>query len=296
MEGRLTGRIIKGIAGFYYVKTGDSIYQCKARGLFKKLGIVPTVGDIAKIEVLPDGDAWIVEIELPRKNIFVRPAIANVDCFVVIFAAVDPEPNLRVIDRFLVMAEKNHAEIILCINKIDLGSQDEIERIKDIYRDIYPVCGISAVTGAGLEELVRLMKGKACAFAGPSGAGKSTLLNTLNPHVSVETGDVSQKTGRGRHTTRHAEIFEMQYGGTVFDTPGFTSFDILDATEEELQHLYPEFEPLIGKCKYDNCLHLREPSCAVREAVAEGKIQKERYISYAGQLLEIQENERNKYQ
>lgn len=296
MGNKVKGKIVKGIAGFYYVKAGNTVYQCKARGIFKKLGIVPTVGDIAKIEVQPDGDALIFEIELPRKNIFVRPAISNVDCFVVIFAAADPVPNLRIIDRFLVMAEKSHADIILCINKIDMGSKEDIEKIENIYKDVYPVCCVSAVTGEGLERLKELMKDKACAFAGPSGAGKSTLLNFLNPLAFAETGEVSQKTGRGKHTTRHTEIFDMQYGGEVFDTPGFTSFDILESTEEELQHLYPEFEPFLGKCRYDNCKHLREPECAVRNAVTQGDIQKERFISYAGQLLEIQENERNKYQ
>lgn len=290
------GTIVKGIAGFYYVKAGNCIYQCKARGIFKKEGIVPTVGDIAHIELLTDGDAWIYKIELPRKNIFVRPAIANVDCFVTVFAAAEPTPNLRIIDKFSVTAEQNRAEVILCLNKIDIAPAADIEAIRQIYEGIYPVCCVSAVTGEGLTELREAMRGKACALAGPSGAGKSTLLNAINPAAAAATGDISQKTGRGKHTTRHAEIFEMDCGGTLFDTPGFTSFDILEATEDELQHLYPEFEPFLGACRYDNCKHLREPDCAVREAVSCGTIQKERYKSYATQLLEIQENERNKYQ
>lgn len=296
MREKRRGTIIKGIAGFYYVKAGDDLYQCKARGIFKKEGLIPTVGDIAHIELLADGDAWIYEIELPRKNIFVRPAIANVDCFVTVFAAAEPTPNLRIIDKFLVTAEQNHADVILCLNKIDIASATDIAAIRNIYEGIYPVCCVSAATGTGLAELKEAMRGKACAFAGPSGAGKSTLLNALNPAADAETGAISQKTGRGKHTTRHAEIFEMEYGGTVFDTPGFTSFEILESTEEELQHLYPEFEPFLGVCRYDNCKHLREPACAVREAVSCGTIQKERYRSYVMQLLEIQENERNKYQ
>lgn len=296
MGARLEGTIIKGIAGFYYVKAGDAIYQCKARGIFKKEGIVPTVGDIAKIEVLPDEDALIVEIELPRKNIFIRPPIANVECFVIIFAAADPEPNLRIIDKFAVMAEKSHTEVILCMNKVDLATEEQLQVIKEIYDDIYPVCYVSARTKSGLSELKALMQGKTCAFAGPSGAGKSTLLNILIPSALAETAKVSHKTGRGRHTTRHVEIFAMQGGGNIFDTPGFTSFDVLEAELDELQHLYPDFAAVLGECKYDNCRHLREPGCAVRNAVQQGLIHKERYRSYVMQFLEIEENERNKYQ
>lgn len=238
----MRGLIVKGIGGFYYVKVGEQTYQCKARGIFKKDGTVPYVGDEVSIELIEDGDAMINQI-FPRKNVFIRPPIANVDCFVIVAAAAHPEPNFEVIDRFFVMAEKNHTEAILCINKMDLVSQKKVERIKEIYQDIYTVVCVSSKTGEGIEELPKLLKEKKVALAGPSGVGKSTILNALQKGLSVETGKVSEKTKRGKHTTRHVEIFQMDYGGMLFDTPGFTSFDILEAEEDELQFLYPSFYP-----------------------------------------------------
>jgi len=290
----MKGIIVKGIAGFYYVKTDDSkVYQCKARGIFKKDGIVPTVGDYVDIEVQLDGDAVVDKI-YSRKNIFIRPPIANVDCMVTVVAAAEPEPNFPVIDRFLVMAEKSHTDVILCVNKTDIAPTKTLNLIKEIYGNLYPVFFLSAVNGQGVDELKKALAGKSCALAGPSGAGKSTLLNALEDY-GVEMGEVSHKTKRGKHTTRHVEIFDMEYGGMIFDTPGFTSFDVLEAEQMELQHLYPEIEKLIGQCKYDNCRHLKEPDCAVREAARRGEIHISRYRSYVGQLQEIIEKEKNKY-
>ena len=174
-------------------------------------------------------------------------------------------------------------------------SDDTVAKIYDIYDGTYPVYCVSGETGKGIEELKRNLAGKKCALAGPSGVGKSTILNALEPKVFVQTGEISQKTKRGRHTTRHVEIFDMEFGGMIFDTPGFTSFEILEAGIDELEHLYPEFSLYLGKCKYDNCRHLKEPDCAIRDAVREGKIKKERYRSYITQLLEIKEKEKNKY-
>ena len=291
----MTGIIIKGIAGFYYVKTKDDrVYQCRARGIFKKDGIVPMVGDRVEITVLPDGDAVVDQI-LPRKNEFIRPPVANVDTFVIVAAAKNPDPNLGIIDKFLVMAEKNRTEIILCINKSDLAKADELEMVKAVYKSVYPVYCVSAVKPETILPLEQALAGRNVALAGPSGAGKSTILNVLQRSELMETGHVSSKTGRGRHTTRHAELFEMPLGGMIFDTPGFTSFEIPDVAEEELPHLYPEFTALLGMCRYDNCRHLKEPGCAVRAAVAGGSIKKERYRSYVMQLLEIREREKNKY-
>jgi len=290
----MRGIIIKGIASFYYVKVGDTVYQCKARGIFKKDGIIPYVGDEVIFEIIDKGEGEAVINEIcPRKNVFIRPPIANVDCFVIVTAAANPEPNTDIIDKFLVMAEKSRTEIVVCINKIDLVSEEQLNALDEIYKNSYPVVHVSGNTGAGIIELEKLLKGKKSALAGPSGAGKSTLLNKLQSDLTVETGDISSKTKRGKHTTRHVEIFEMDFGGMIFDTPGFTSFDIMEAEEDELQFLYPEIAAIVGGCKYDNCRHIKEPNCCVREAVETGKIHSSRYNSYVNQYKEIQE--RRKY-
>ncbi len=255
------------------------------------------IGDRVSITVQSDGDAVIDSIA-PRKNEFIRPPISNVDMFVIVAAAHEPEPNLAIIDKFMVMAEKNHTETVLCINKADLASAAELNIIKSIYEGIYPVYCVSAggfYNADDMHKLEKALAGKTAALAGPSGVGKSTILNCLQKSDIMETGSVSAKTGRGRHTTRHAELFDTVSGGMIFDTPGFTSFEVLDASEDELQFLYPEFTDIIGTCRYDDCRHLKEPGCRVREAVSEGKIKKERYRSYVAQLLEIKEKEKNKY-
>lgn len=285
----MEGIIVKGIAGFYYVKAEDTVYQCKARGVFKKQGITPAVGDRVTIRMAEEGSDAVIEAIHERKNSFIRPPIANVDCFVVVLAAANPKPNLTITDKFLVMAEKSHTDIILCINKSDLVSREELDAIKEIYRDLYPVVCVSGKEGIGLDELKQRLEGKISALAGPSGVGKSTLLNKLAPHALAETGDISGKTKRGKHTTRHSELFEMGENAMIFDTPGFTSFEILDADEEELQYFYPEMEALLGTCKYDNCRHKKEPACAIRDAAEDGRIHPSRYASYLAQLEEIQQ-------
>lgn len=282
----MKGLIMKGIGGFYYVKTADGIYQTRGRGIFKKQGVTLAVGDNVEIEILPDGDGVINEI-LPRKNQFIRPPIANVDCFVVVFAVRKPKPNFQVVDRFLIMAERCGMEAVICVNKCDLAEEDELEEIKSIYGHIYPVLFVSGKTGEGISSLNTYISGKRAAFAGPSGVGKSTITNLIIPEANMETGSVSSKTSRGKHTTRHVEIFETEGGGLVFDTPGFTSFDILEAEEDELAGCYPEFAPYLGQCRFDNCRHRKEPDCAVRRAVEEDRISRIRYESYLANLEEI---------
>jgi ribosome biogenesis GTPase len=287
----MEGIVVKGIAGFYYVKTEDNVYQCKARGIFKKDGIKIAVGDLVNIEFNEGSDATITVIH-ERRNSFIRPPIVNVDCFAVVLAAADPEPNLMITDRFLVMAEKSNVDIILCVNKVDLARPEMLEKLKEIYGDIYPIVFLSSKIGVGMEELKELMKSKKCALAGPSGVGKSTILNALEPRLTAEIGEISEKTKRGKHTTRHVEIFDTDFGAMIFDTPGFTSFEVLEVEEDELHHLYPEMIPYLGQCKYDDCRHIKEPGCRVLEALDEGKINKSRYNSYAQQYKDIKEKKK----
>lgn len=283
----MNGLIVKGIGGFYYVKDENGkITQCRARGSFKNEGITPCVGDEVRFEILEDKDGIVEEI-YPRKNIFIRPPISNVDLIVIVIAATKPKPNMFIIDRFLVMAEKSNTDILLCVNKVDGAKAKEIEKLKEIYGNIYNMVFTSGVTSEGTDELKQYLKGKKTAFAGPSGVGKSTLINSLQPGFNLETGSISNKTKRGKHTTRHVEIFDMDFGGMIYDTPGFTSFDILEASENELQLFYPEIAKYKGQCKYDDCMHLKEPECKVLEALERGEIHSSRYNSYKEQIEEI---------
>lgn len=286
----MNGTIVKGIAGFYYVRCeeDDIVYECKARGIFKKRGITPVVGDEVIIS-LTDNEKGIIEEIRPRRNIFVRPPIANIDCFIVVMAAAHPDPNFPVIDKFLVTSDVHNTKAVIVVNKIDLVSEERIKEIRDIYGNIYDMIFMSAKDKTGTEELKKLISGKTVAFAGPSGVGKSTILNTLIPHANAQTGDISEKTRRGKHTTRHTEIFRAEGGGYIFDTPGFTSFDLPEALEEELDLHFPEMASYKGECYFDNCRHLKEPSCAVRQALEEGKIHPVRYKSYVAQINELRE-------
>ena len=281
------------------MKSGETVYRCRARGVFKEKGIKPAVGDKVEIQIGEEEDNCTVTDILPRNNCFIRPFVANVDCFIVVTAAARPAPILQTIDRFLVMAEKAGTDIILCLNKCDLADPEgkgasrkaaaTVEVIKEIYSPIYPVVCLGENQEEGLGELRSLIKGKAAALAGASGVGKSTILNRLIPQAMMETGEISEKSQRGKHTTRHTELFTIDEnaGTMIFDTPGFTSFDILEASEEELQFLYPEIGKYAGNCRYDNCRHLKEPECAVKEALSKGLISESRYESYKAQMEEI---------
>ena len=284
----MEGTIVKGIGGFYYVDTAEGLYQCRARGIFRKDGMTPYVGDRVEIEPQDDEEAVINRI-FPRRNQFIRPPVANVDCLIITAALKKPEVNLYIVDKFLVMAEYQHTDIGICLNKIDLAEPEQIDEFRKIYESIYPVICVSGKTGEGLEELQKFLGGRKCAFAGPSGVGKSTLLNHLEATVMVETGEISEKSQRGKHTTRHVELFQLADGSMIFDTPGFTSFEVLEPGEQELAFLYPEMVPFIGQCKYHNCRHISEPGCEVRSAALEGTIPMSRYDSYSKQIKEIQE-------
>ena len=284
----MEGLIVKGIGGFYYVDTGSEIIEAKGRGIFKKDGITLAVGDRVELEIIDEAEKkGVINSIYPRKNQFIRPPIVNVDTFVVVFAASKPKPNLVLVDKFLVMAEMHGVEAIICINKRDLVSPEILGEYKAIYENIYPVIAVSARTGEGMDELKNALSAKTAALAGPSGVGKSTIINALVPHANMETGSISEKTKRGKHTTRHAEIFKAEGGGRIFDTPGFTSFEIMEADEDSLMHYYPDIEHFSGDCYYDNCRHLKEPQCAVREALKEGKIHRLRYESYSANMEEI---------
>lgn len=287
----MTGLIIKGIGGFYYVRTSAGIIEAKGRGALKKEGFVLAVGDLVELEILADGTG-VIDRVMPRKNQFIRPPIANVDLFIVVLTPKHPKPNYMLIDKFLIMAETHDATPALCINKCDLAAKEEIEEIEEIYQAVYPVFPISCKTKEGIEALRAWMRGKKAALAGPSGVGKSTILNCLHPQANMETGEISRKTSRGKHTTRHAEIFAVEGGGLLFDTPGFTSFEILEAEEQELGALYPEIAKVQALCRYDDCRHKKEPGCAVREAAESGEIHPKRYQSYLANLEEIQKRKR----
>ena len=279
----MTGKIIKGIAGFYYVNDGENrVYQCRAKGIFRNRKIKPLVGDNVEFSILDEeaGDGNIDEI-LPRKNALVRPAAANVDQALVLFALTQPSPNLNLLDRFLVMMAMEEIPVVICFNKADLGDGAMEEEYKKIYEGAgYEVHFISARTDLGMDQVRELLRGRTTVLAGPSGVGKSSLTNRIQPEASMETGGISRKIERGKHTTRHSELFFVEKDTYMMDTPGFSSMYTPEIEASELKEFFPEFAEFEDECRFLGCVHIGERVCGVKEAVKEGKISLSRYENY----------------
>lgn len=288
----MTGKIIKGIAGFYYIYISsadenvctpyEGVYECKAKGIFRNEGVKPLVGDNVEIEILDEANKKgnIVKI-LERKNSLIRPAVANVDQALVIFAAAKPTPNLNLLDRFLISMEMSKVESIICFNKTDVADEDYVNHLRDIYFSCgYKVICTSTVDGSGVEQLKSMLKEKTTVLAGPSGVGKSSMTNAIIPEACMQTGGISKKIERGKHTTRHSELFTIQKDTFLFDTPGFSSLYVNNLEKEDLMWYFPEFDKFNDKCRFQGCVHINEPDCAVKDALREGLISKSRYDNY----------------
>ena len=279
----MTGKIIKGIAGFYYVNDGENrVYQCRAKGIFRNRKIKPLVGDNVEFSILDEeaGEGNIDEI-LPRKNALVRPAAANVDQALVLFALTQPSPNLNLLDRFLVMMAMEEIPVVICFNKADLGDGAMEEEYKKIYEGAgYEVHFISARTDLGMDQVRELLRGRTTVLAGPSGVGKSSLTNRIQPEASMETGGISRKIERGKHTTRHSELFFVEKDTYMMDTPGFSSMYTPEIEASELKEFFPEFAEFEDECRFLGCVHIGERVCGVKEAEKEGKISLSRYENY----------------
>lgn len=290
------GRIVKGIAGFYdiYVE-GRGLVECHAKGVFRKDGKKPLVGDMVSLTVTDAAKAQGIIHEIQKRaSSLIRPEVANVDQVLLLFAYRGPRPNFGLLDKFLVSMERQDLPVLLCFNKMDLATEAERAEI----RDIYAGCGcalleIGAASGTGVERLRELLEGKTTALAGPSGVGKSTLTNALCPEAGMETGEISRKLERGKHTTRHSELLRLGNGTYLMDTPGFTALTLDTLSHEELGNYYREFYPYEGKCRYQPCSHIHEPECEVRKAVEEEKIHPKRYESYRQLYMELKK--RKKY-
>lgn len=291
----MQGKIIKGIAGFYYVHVEScGVFECKAKGIFRKENRKPLVGDEVEIDIL-DKEKQTGNITgiLPRKNSLIRPAVANVDQALVIFAAAQPRPNHMLLDRFLVMMEREGIPVILCFNKKDLVTHEDEKFLYETYSQCgYRVIMTSAKNEEGTEGIEEILKGKTTVVAGPSGVGKSSLTNLMQTEVQMETGEISRKLGRGRHTTRHSQIIPVSEHTYLVDTPGFTSLYLENMEKEELKFYFPEFQKYEGKCKFQGCVHIHEPRCAVKEALETGEISSLRYEDYVGLYEELKEKRR----
>ena len=272
------GVIYKAISGFYYVQCAEGTTECRARGRFRIDKNSPFVGDRVEFSVTEPGRGYLKTI-FPRKNLFVRPPVANIDKMIIITSAAIPITDPFLIDRMTAIAHKKNCELIICINKFDL---DPAKKLYEIYSSCgYKTIRTSAETGEGLETLKESIKGSVCAFTGNSGVGKSSILNELDSSFSIAVGDISKKLGRGRHTTRHVELYRLNCGALVADTPGFSSFDTDNLNNaDEIEALFPDFEPYIESCRFHDCAHIKEPDCALIEAVKSGEVQKTRYDSY----------------
>ena len=290
----MQGRVIKGIAGFYYVQTTTGLYECKAKGIFRKQKIKIIPGDYVTIEVLNEEEKkGNIETLEDRKNQLIRPVVSNVDQALIIFAASQPEPNFNLLDRLILLMEEQEVDILLCFNKADLITEEEKNRLTKIYQN----CGCklfftSTKENVGIAELKAELSGKTTVLAGPSGVGKSSTINLLQNQILMETGEVSEKIARGKHTTRHAELIGTQEGTYIVDTPGFSSLYTLDIEKEELKEYYKEFKECNGGCRFLGCLHYKEPDCLVKEKVESGEISKIRYENYIQILEEIKDKKK----
>lgn len=287
-----SGIIIKGIGGFYYVQSVDSIYECKARGIFRKNEITPVPGDEVEFAVQDeDKKTGSLDKILPRKTLLVRPAVANIDQIVAVIAVKSPEPDFLLLDKLLVTAERDGINAAVCINKIDLDDNGEYKRIMKAYLGAgYKVIPVSSAVKTGFGALRDVLKGRITVFAGQSGVGKSTLLNRIMETFVMKTGTLSDKIERGKHTTRHAELVPLADGGYLVDTPGFSSFELVGMEQAHLQNCFREFENIEAKCRFSGCSHINEPDCAVKDAVADGVIDTgryERYIALFGILKQL---------
>ena len=278
------GTVVKGIGGFYFVHDGCDTVMGKARGNLKRNKELIYVGDIVDFDIDEndrDGECVINSV-IERRNYLTRPPVSNLDMLVVVFSLVNPNVNYPVVDKLLAACEQAGIEPAICISKIDLASDEDLETAKSIYSGIYPVAYVNALSGEGIESLIDIVSGRNVALAGPSGVGKSTISNHLVADLGIElaTGEISDKTGRGRHTTRHVEIFALGDGTNLYDTPGFTSLELQETEPKEIRKLFREFREYDASCRYGDCMHINEPDCAVKDALEEGKISESRYNSY----------------
>lgn len=290
----MKGRIIKGIAGFYYVLSKGKLYECRAKGLFRKQEIKPLVGDYAEFEILDETDSTgnIIDI-LPRKNELIRPAAANIDVVLAVLAILEPKPQLCLLDKYLISIKMQGVDTAILWNKNDLSP--ELPEYVEIYKKVgYKTMVTSASKGYGIDILKNFLQGKTTLFAGPSGAGKSSLTNRIFPEAAMQTGTISRKIERGRHTTRHSEVFILDEETCIFDTPGFTSVALDSLDKEELWKYYPEFEELDKKCRFSICSHISEPDCAVKEALENNIISRLRYDNYVKLYNELANKRKEK--
>ena len=291
----MQGKIIKGIAGFYYIYAEDgNVYECKAKGIFRKDNFKPLVGDNVEITVLNEEEKeGSVTSILPRRNSLIRPAVANVDQAFLIFAMENPKPNFLLLDRFLIMMELQEIPVVICFNKKDVGEKKEMEKLYEIYTGCgYRVVLSSTYEGEGMDEIREILNGKTTVVAGPSGVGKSSITNCMQGEVQMETGEISKKLKRGKHTTRHSQVIPVEKNTFLVDTPGFSSLYLTDMKEEELRDYFPEFVMYEPQCRFQGCMHIHEPGCAVKKALSEGKISQQRYDNYLALYEELKEKRR----